>query len=65
MRVVFGYEFNFKMSFTCLISSWRFFVVEQRALANPNALHQLAFKNLKSTLIFIAIQTNYECAISL
>ena len=33
MRVVFGYKFNFKVSFTCLISSWQFFVVEQRALA--------------------------------
>ena len=32
-RVVFGYEFNFKVSFTSLISSWRFFVVEQRALS--------------------------------
>ena len=33
MRVVFGYKFSFKLPFTCVISSWRFFVVEQRALA--------------------------------
>ena len=56
MRILFGFEFNFKVSFTCLISFWqftclisvwRFYVVEQAALAqsvNDSTMDCLSFE---------------------